>query len=164
MLRTTGYEEVVNMGSYEREMTLVEAGKAQRGKTALDYFAELDAKLDEEASHLSHRPDYGKTLFAPEHDDIYREFCAYVDLPEPRFFDKVESPMEVEGYTAADVYRIMKGGNPRIVDIDGAGVYNMLVKLRTQPEIAKKVLDFKPTCYQGGCGKGDAAFERGYYD
>lgn len=40
----------------------------------------------------------------------------------------------------------------------------MLVKLRTQPEIAKKVLDFKPTCYQGGCGKGDAAFERGYYD
>ena len=113
MLRTTGYEEVVNMGSYEREMALVEAGKAQRGKTALDYFAELDAKLDEEASHLSHRPDYG---------------------------------------------------NPRIVDIDGAGVYNMLVKLRTQPEIAKKVLDFKPTCYQGGCGKGDAAFERGYYD
>ena len=80
------------------------------------------------------------------------------------FFDKVENPMEVEGYTAADVYRIMKGGNPRIVDIDGAGVYNMLVKLRTQPEIAKKVLDFKPTCYQGGCGKGDAAFERGYYD
>ena len=72
------------MGSYEREMALVEAGKAQRGKTALDYFAELDAKLDEEASHLSHRPDYGKTLFAPEHDDIYREFCAYVDLPEPR--------------------------------------------------------------------------------
>ena len=62
------------MGSYEREMALAEAGKAQRGKTALDYFAELDAKLDEEASHLSHRPDYGKTLFAPEHDDIYREF------------------------------------------------------------------------------------------
>ena len=39
MLRTTGYEEVVSMGSYEREMALVEAGKAQRGKTALDYFA-----------------------------------------------------------------------------------------------------------------------------
>lgn len=152
------------MGSYEREMALVEAGQAERGRTALDYFAEIDSELDEEASHLSHRPDYSKTLFAPEQDDIYREFCAYVDLPKPRFFDAIEDPITVEGYTAADVYRIMKGSNPRIVDIDGAGVYNMLVKLRTQPTIAKKVLEFKPTCYQSGCGKYDAAFERGEYE
>lgn len=85
------------MGSYEREMALVEAGKAQRGKTALDYFAELDAKLDEEASHLSHRPDYGKTLFAPEHDDIYREFCAYVDLPNRASSTRSKTPWRSRG-------------------------------------------------------------------
>ena len=41
---------------------------------------------------------------------------------------------------------------------------SLLVKLRRQPEIAHRVLDFKPTCYQGGCGMKDAAFDRGYYD
>ena len=40
----------------------------------------------------------------------------------------------------------------------------MLVKLRTQPEIANKVLNFRPTCYQGGCGSKDAGFDLGYYD
>lgn len=152
------------MGSYEREQQLIAAGTAERGYTAKKYFEELDAKLTDETSSLSHRPDYSKTLFAPENDDIYREFCAYVDLPEPRFFDAIEDPIRVEGFSAADVYFAMKSKNPRIVEIDGAAVYNMLVKLRTQPEIAKRVLDFIPTCYQGGCGKGDAAFERGYYD
>ena len=58
----------------------------------------------------------------------------------------------------------MKSHNDRIVAIDGAAVYNMLVKLRTQPEIAEKVLDFRPTCYQCGCGSKDAAFDKGYYD
>ena len=48
--------------------------------------------------------------------------------------------------------------------IDGAAVYNMLVKLRTQPEIANKVLNFRPTCYQGGCGSKDAGFDLGYYN
>ena len=93
------------MGSYEKEMQLVDSGQAQRGKTAFDYFEELDATIDEEASMLKHRPDYSKTLFAPENDDIYREFCAYVDLPTPRFFDAIEDPICIEGYTAADVYR-----------------------------------------------------------
>ena len=92
------------MGSYEDEMKLVEAGLAERGKTARDYFAELDAGFSEEESFLTHRPDYSNTLFAPENDDIYREFCRYVDQPEPRFFDTVENPMSIEGYTAADIY------------------------------------------------------------
>lgn len=152
------------MGSYEREQQMIANGTAERGYTAKKYFEELDAELTEETSSLSHRPDYSKTLFAPENDDIYREFCAYVDLPKPRFFDAIENPIRVEGFSAADVYFAMKSKNPRIVEIDGAAVYNMLVKLRTQPEISKRVLDFIPTCYQGGCGKGDAAFERGYYD
>ena len=151
------------MGSYENEMALIAEGKAERGKTARDYFAEIDAQLSEEESLLKHRPDYSKTLFAPENDDIYREFCRFYDQPEPRFFDTVEDPMRVEGLTAADVYFAMKSHNDRIVAIDGAAVYNMLVNLRDQPELYKKVLDFRPTCYQGGCGMKDAAFDAGYY-
>lgn len=135
-----------------------------RGETARRYFAELDTQLSEETSHLSHRPDYSKTLFAPENDDIYREFCTFVDLPEPRHFDDIEDPISVDGRTAADVYFAMKSKNDRIVAIDGAAVYNMLVKLRTQPEIANKVLNFRPTCYQGGCGSKDAGYDLGYYD
>ena len=151
------------MGSYEDEMKLVEAGKAERGKTARDYFAELDAGFSEEESFLKHRPDYSKTLFAPENDDVYREFCRYYDQPAPRFFDKVEDPMSVDGQTAADVYFAMKAHNDRIVSIDGAAVYAMLVKLRDNPALYQKVLDFRPTCYQGGCGMKDAAFDAGYY-
>ena len=58
----------------------------------------------------------------------------------------------------------MKSKNDRIVAIDGAAVYNMLVKLRTQPAIANKVLNFRPTCYQSGCGSKDAGYDLGYYD
>lgn len=152
------------MGTYEREQQMIASGTAERGEAAREYSAELDAQLTEETSSLAHRPDYTHTLFAPEHDDIYREFCAYLDLPEPRHFDAIENPLSVEGFTAADVYFAMKSKNDRIVAIDGAAVYNMLVKLRTQPEIAKRVLDFRPTCYQGGCGMKDAAFDRGYYN
>lgn len=151
------------MGSYEDEMKLVEAGLAERGKTARDYFAEIDAELSEEESLLKHRPDYSKTLFAPENDDVYREFCRFYDLEKPRHFDKVENPMSVDGYTAADVYFAMKSHNDRIVAIDGAAVYTMLINLREKPELYKKVLDFRPTCYQGGCGMKDAAFDAGYY-
>lgn len=151
------------MGSYEKEMELVEAGLAERGKTARDYFDELDASFSEEESLLKHRPDYSKTLFAPENDDIYQEFCRFYDQPEPRFFDTVDNPITVEGYTAADVYFIMKSTNDRIVSIDGAAVYTMLINLRNQPELYKKVLAFRPTCYQGGCGMKDAAFDAGHY-
>lgn len=151
------------MGSYEDEMKLVEAGLAERGKTARDYFAELDAGFSEEESFLKHRPDYSKTLFAPENDDVYREFCRYIDMPEPRFFDKVENPMSVEGFTAADAYFAMKAHNDRIVSIDAAAVYTMLINLRNQPELYRKVLEFRPTCYQSGCGMKDAAFDAGYY-
>ena len=152
------------MGSYENEMKLVEAGQAERGKTAHDYFAELDASYSEEEAFLKHRPNYSKTLFAPENDDIYQEFCRYYDQPAPRFFDKVENPISVAGHTAADVYFAMKAHNDRIVSIDGAAVYAMLVNLRNNPELYQKVLDFRPTCYQGGIGFcKDAAFEAGYY-
>ena len=151
------------MGSYENEMALIAQGKAERGKTARDYFAEIDAELSEEESFLKHRPDYTKTLFAPENDDVYREFCRYVDMPRPRFFDKVEDPMSVDGKTAADVYFAMKAHNDRIVSIDAAAVYTMLINLRNQPELYRKVLAFRPTCYQGGCGMKDAAFDAGYY-
>ena len=151
------------MGCYEREQAAIAAGTGKRGDAARAYFAELDAKTSEEASCLTHRPNYDKTLFAPENDDIYREFCRFVDQPEPRYFDTVEDPMRVEGFTAADVYFSMKAHNDRIVMIDGAAVYNMLVNLRRQPELYKKVLDFRPTCYQGGCGMKDAAFDAGHY-
>lgn len=139
------------MGSYEREQQMIEQGTAQRGQTALDYFAELDANLSEEASRFSHRPDYTNTLFAPEHDDIYREFCEYIDQEEPRFFDKIKDPICIEGYTAADIYHDMIANNFRVVAVDGAAVYNMLVKLRTQPEIAKKALVFRSSCPTSGC-------------
>lgn len=152
------------MGSYEHEQELIQAGKAQRGYTAQQYFKELDAEISEEASKLTHRPDYSRTLFAPENDDIYQEFCAYVDQPKPRFFDTVEDPIRIQGHTAAEVYFAMKSHNDRIVAIDGAAVYNMLVNLRRNPELYTKVLDFRPTCYQAGCGSKDAAFDAGYYD
>lgn len=140
------------MGCYEREQEAIAAGTGKRGDAARAYFADLDAHTSEEASCLTHRPDYADTLFAPEHDDIYQELCRFIDQPEPRFFDTVEDPMEIEGFTAADVYRIMIGTNPRIVALDGGAVYSMLVRLRTQPALAKKILDFRPTCYQNGCG------------
>ena len=140
------------MGCYEREQAAIAAGTGQRGDAARAYFAELDKTISDEASCLTHRPDYTKTLFAPENDDIYQEFCRYVDQPEPRYFDTVEDPMSIEGYTAADIYRIMLGANARIVSLDAGAIYGTMVTLRTQPEIGKKVLAFKPTCYQNGCG------------
>lgn len=152
------------MGAYDREQRMIANGEAQRGQAAREYFAELDAELNEEASHLSHRPDYSRTLFAPENDDIYREFCAYLDLPKPRVFDAIDDPIRVEGFSAAEIYFEMISHNDRIVSIDGAAVYNMLCKLRTQPEITKRVLGFRPTCYQNGCGSKDAAFDRGEYN
>lgn len=58
----------------------------------------------------------------------------------------------------------MKSKNDRVVSIDGAAVYNMLVNLRRKPEIYEKVLEFRPTCYQSRCGNKDTAFDAGYYD
>ena len=51
------------MGCYEREQAAIAAGTGKRGDAARAYFAELDAKTSEEASCLTHRPDYAKTLF-----------------------------------------------------------------------------------------------------
>lgn len=141
------------MGVYEQEMALVNAGKAERGKACRDYFAELDAAAPEELT--IHRPDYSKTLFAPENDDIYREFCAFLDQPEPRFYDTVENPISIEGYTAADVYRSMIANNQRLTRLDAAAVYSMLIRLRNNPELGKKLIYFHPNCSQ--CGP---SFER----
>ena len=140
------------MGCYEREQAAIAAGTGQRGDAAREYFAELDKTISEEASCLTHRPDYTKTLFAPENDDIYQEFCRYVDQPEPRYFDTVENPMSIEGWTAAEIYRTMIASNPRIVALDAGAIYGTMVTLRTNPTLGKKVLEFKPTCYQNGCG------------
>lgn len=139
------------MGCYEREQQMIAAGTAERGRAVLDYFAELDAEFNDETKFLTHRPNYTKTLFAPEHDDIYRELCAFIDLPKPRFFDAIENPITVNGYTAAIVYYILVENNKRAVSIDGAAVYNMLVKLRTQPEIAEKILARESRCFASGC-------------
>ncbi len=140
------------MGCYEREQAAIANGTGKRGDAARAYFAELDAQTSEEASCLTHRPDYTKTLFAPEHDDIYQEFCRFIDQSAPRYFDTVENPICIEGWTAPEIYRTMIASNPRIVALDGGAIYSMLVRLRTEPEIAKKVLAFRPTCYQNGCG------------
>ncbi|MDO4183169.1 MAG: hypothetical protein Q4E12_06165 [Coriobacteriia bacterium] len=152
------------MGMYEWEQQQIAAGTEQRGAAARKYFSELDemiAAQGGEASAYTHRPNYTKTLFAPEHDDIYREFCRFLDLPKPRYFKDLENPMSVDGWTAAEIYEAMLRPNPRLLDIDAAAVYNTMVKLRTQPEITRKVLEFRPTCYQGGCGFEDGAYDKG---
>ena len=138
------------MGVYVQEMELVRSGKAERGQACRDYFAAYDAAAPAEMT--IHRPDYTKTLFAPENDDIYREFCAYLDQPEPRYYDTVPDPLTIEGYTAADVYRTMLANNKRQSRLDAAAVYAMLVALRDNPTLAKKLIEFKPACYQCGCG------------
>lgn len=151
------------MGCYEREQQAIAAGTGERGQAMREYFAELDAELTEETAHLSHRPEY-KALLKPENDDIYREFCAYIDQPAPRVFDFIENPITIEGYNVADIYKSMITKNSRIVTIDGAAAYNMLVKLREQPMVAIKLIEHQNTCYQGGCGSPDEGFRMGLYD
>ncbi len=134
------------MGCYEQEMKLVEAGLEKRGKACRDYFAERDSLVPENME--AHRPDYEDTLFAPENDDIYQEFCRWYDQPKPRYFDTVSNPISVEGYTAADIYHQMRANNFRQPNIDAAAVYDMLVTLREDPELGKKLINFHATCYR----------------
>ena len=136
------------MGCYEREQELIAAGAATRGHAAREYFAEVDAEANELT--VTRRPDYSDTLFAPENDDIYRELCAFIDQEKPRHFDTVEDPLCINGYTAVDVYKTMKKRNWRLIDLDAGAVYDMLVTLRTEPEIAERILDFRPTCAKSG--------------
>ena len=139
------------MGCYEHEQELIARGEAERGYAAMQFAAELDAEANQLT--VSRRPDYSKTLFAPSNDDIYRELCRFIDLPKPRFYDNLENPLEIEGFTAVDVYRTIKQNNWRIVDIDALAVYDMLVSLKTEPEIAKRILNFHPSCGKtGACG------------
>lgn len=136
------------MGVYEQEQKLIASGQAKRGHAALQYFAEVDAKAN--ALTVTRRPDYSDTLFSPANDDIYRELCAFIDQPEPRHFDTVPDPLSINGYTAADVYRTMKKNNWRLIDLDAGAVYDMLVTIREQPEIAERILAFRPTCAKSG--------------
>ncbi len=134
------------MGCYEDEKALVEAGKETRGKALRDYFAECDVYVPEGME--AHRPDYTDTLLAESNDDIYRDFCRWFDQPKPRYFDTVPDPVVVDGYTAADIYQQMIANNWRQNSIDAAAVYDMLVMLRDEPELAHKLIGYKPTCYR----------------
>ena len=136
------------MGSYEREMQLIAEGKAERGATALAYFAEIDAAANQLT--VSPRPDYTDTLFAPRNDDIYRELCRFIDQEPPRHFDTVPDPIAINGYTAADVYTTMLKNNWKLRDLDAGAVYDMLVTLREEPVIAERILRFRPTCDKSG--------------
>lgn len=136
------------MGVYEQEQELIASGEASRGYAALRYFEEVDAAAN--ALTVTRRPDYTDTLFAPENDDIYRELCAFIDQPVPRHFDTVENPICINGYTAADIYRTMKKNNWRLIDLDAGAVYDMLVTLRSEPEVAERILAFHPTCAKSG--------------
>ena len=139
------------MGCYEHEQELIAKGEAERGYAAMQFAAELDAEANQLT--VSRRPDYTRTLFAPENDDIYRELCRFIDLPKPRFYDSLDDPLEINGYTAVDVYRTIKQNNWRIVDIDALAVYDMLVSLKTEPEIAERILNFHSSCGKSGaCG------------
>ncbi|MGI6221185.1 MAG: hypothetical protein ACOYIP_04875 [Coriobacteriales bacterium] len=139
------------MGCYEHEQELIERGEAQRGYAAMQFCAEIDAAANQLT--VTRRPDYTKTLFAPENDEIYRELCRYIDMPAPRFYDKLPDQLEINGYTATDVYRTIKQNNWRIVDVDALAVYDMLVSLKTEPEIAERILNFHPSCAKSGaCG------------
>lgn len=152
------------MGAFETEQELIAAGKAERGYTVSEYFAELDeaaiADLDEDEkeAYTRHRPDYSDTLLAPENEDIYQEFCAYVDLPEPRGFDQLPDQMQVEGFTANDVFVAMASNNGRLRSIDGAAVYNMLCNLRSNPQMYLRVLDFQPPCCRAGSSSRNGQF------
>ena len=139
------------MGCYEHEQELIARGEAQRGYAAMQFAAELDAEANQLT--VSRRPDYTRTLFAPANDDIYRELCRFIDLPKPRFYDSLDDPLEINGYTAVDVYRTIKQNNWRIVDVDALAVYDMLVTIREEPEIAERILNFHPSCGKtGACG------------
>lgn len=132
------------MGSYEQEMKLVAQGKAQRGKTAIEYLDARDATLQPDLR--GHRPNYAKTLFAPENDDIYQEFCRFIDMPEPRYLDQMDNPLAINGYTAADVYHSMLAHNEKLFDIDAVATFNMLVTMRDNPQLAERIVRFTPQC------------------
>ncbi len=131
------------MGVYETEQLLIAEGKAERGHAAQDYFAEMDSKLTGAEAKLVHRPDYSKTLFAPENDDIYQEFCAYVDQTPPRSYAAIENPLMIEGFTAADLYQAMEDKNERGTHLDAGNVYHLMVRLRKEPVVVKSVLTFE---------------------
>lgn len=64
-----------------------------------------------------------------KYDDIKAEFLHWL---ETRQYD-VQSPVTVEGYSAAQIYEMAPG-------LDGIGVYNFLVDLRDDPEMAKRAI------------------------
>lgn len=64
-----------------------------------------------------------------KYDDIKQEFLRWL---EQRNYDN-EDALIVEGYNARTLYDLAP-------QLDGAGVYNFLVDLRDQPDVAKKII------------------------
>lgn len=64
-----------------------------------------------------------------KYEDIMTEFSIWL---EHRSYD-FDQPVVVEGYSAKDIFELNH-------DFDGIGVYNFLITLREQPEIAKKYI------------------------
>ena len=60
------------------------------------------------------------------HADIVEEFKLWIETKEY----KTDTPLQIEGYTAEDIFKIAPF-------LDGLGVFNFLVTLREQPEKAK---------------------------
>lgn len=61
-----------------------------------------------------------------KHADIAEEFKLWIETKEY----KTDTPLLIEGYTAADIFKLAPF-------LDGLGVFNFLVTLREQPEKAK---------------------------
>ena len=61
--------------------------------------------------------------------DIELEFLKWL---KERRYDPL-TPVIIEGYTAADIYRMAPS-------MDGIGVFNFMVTLRESPDLAKKII------------------------
>lgn len=60
------------------------------------------------------------------HTDIAEEFKLWIETKKY----KTEVPLQIEGYTAGDIFKLAPF-------LDGLGVFNFLVTLREHPEKAK---------------------------
>ena len=65
-----------------------------------------------------------------KYEDICKEFCLWLEKRDYEF----DNPLEVGGYTAKQIFEL----NPRL---NGIGVYNFLITLREEPEVANKYIE-----------------------
>ncbi|NLC97285.1 MAG: hypothetical protein GX675_06935 [Erysipelotrichaceae bacterium] len=66
------------------------------------------------------------TKIIMKYEDLQNEFLEWIDT---RSFD-FDEPVTIEGYTAKQVHEIEP-------TLDAAGIYNFMVTLREEPDIAK---------------------------